>query len=477
MLLSVALALFLELWFEREPLWLDEAWTIAIAGQGAWGDFFHQVYWDVNAPLYYLVIHLWHGMFGLSDLSLRIPSLIFATATPLVLAVSRMDGLPDEDRLTWAAIIALWFPALSFAQEARCYAMLLLVCTLQCVAFIRLMRAPDTRRAAAWAVLAALSILTHYDAIFPAAMQGLVYLAVYRLRAIKTWPAALAFVPTFGWLAYHLPRIVLFAKPGIAWYAPLRLADLTEVFGFLAGRVDVLWGLLGVAVLALLLRFAWPRRSRPAGPDARIWLALAPSFLGAAALIIIGFFRPSFAFRYLTPDMPGILLGVVLMARLLIGRRIALAFVELIVVFGFVTAWRVHAGDRMAPHGYNYETASRALERSHPRRVVFLWDHPVDPILHPEQLDAAGGAFFRRDGQHPTVDPVILKPGEDPNTRLLAGAAAPGSVILWIYDTVVQGTAARLHPPRISTLDPSWGCRRFYRGRFNVYACEHGPWP
>ncbi|MHB8286943.1 MAG: hypothetical protein ACYDD1_20015, partial [Caulobacteraceae bacterium] len=76
MALSVAVALFLELWFEGEPLWLDEAWTIAIAGQGRWADFFHQVYWDVNAPLYYLIIHLWQGVFGLSDLSLRIPSLI-----------------------------------------------------------------------------------------------------------------------------------------------------------------------------------------------------------------------------------------------------------------------------------------------------------------------------------------------------------------------------------------------------------------
>jgi hypothetical protein len=475
MALSVAVALFLELWFEREPLWLDEAWTIAIAGQGRWGDFFHQVYWDVNAPLYYLFIHLWQGVFGLSDLSLRLPSLVFATATPLAAALSRIDGLPDEDRLTWAAILALWFPALSFAQEARCYAMLLLICTLQCIAFVRLLQAPDLRRAAVWASLAALSILTHYDAIFPAAIQGLVYLAVYRVQALKTWPAALAFVPTFAWLGYHFPRIVQYARPGIAWYAPLRVSDLSDVFGFMAGRVYMLWGLLAVALLALGLRFAWPRKSRPEGPSAKVWLAIAPSFLGAGALIAVGFFRPSFAYRYLTPDAPGILLGLVLVARAIIGRRVALVFVELIVVFGFVTIWRVHAGDRMAPHAYNYEIASRMLERNHPRRVVFLWDHPVDPILHPEQLAAAGEAFFHRDGLRMAVDPVILRPGEDPNTRLLTEASPPGSVILWVYDTVVQGTAARRYAPRISAIDPGWLCRRYGRGRFNVYACERAP--
>jgi uncharacterized membrane protein len=476
MILSVAVALFLELWFEREPLWLDEAWTIAIAGQSRWGDFFHQVYWDVNAPLYYLFIHLWQSVFGLSDLSLRLPSLVFATATPLVAALSRTEGLPDEDRLTWAAILALWFPALSFAQEARCYAMLLLICTLQCVAFIRLLQAPDLRRAAVWASLAALSILTHYDAIFPAAMQGLVYLTVYRSRAVKTWPAALAFVPAFGWLLYHLPRIVLFAKPSIAWYALLQLSDLTQIGGFLIGSVEALAGLVIVAALALIIRLAWPRRSRVEGPEPYVWWAVAPSVVGAVILVVIGFFRPSFTFRYLTPDAPGILLGLVLVARVIIGRRVGLAYVELIVLLGFATIGRVYAGDRMAPHSYNYEVASRMLEKSHPRRAVFLWDHPVDPILHPEQLAAAGDAFFHRDGLRLAVDPVILKPGEDPNARLMKEAAAPGSVILWVYDTEVQGTAARRYPPRISTLDPSWLCRRYGGGdRFAVYACERAP--
>jgi hypothetical protein len=165
----------------------------------------------------------------------------------------------------------------------------------------------------------------------------------------------------------------------------------------------------------------------------------------------------------------------VLVARAIIGRRVALAFVQLIGVFAFVTSWRVYAGDRMAPHGYNYEIASRMLERSHPKRVVFLWDHPVDPILHPEQLAAAGDAFFHRDGLRLAVDPVILRPGEDPNTRLLAEASPPGSVILWVYDTAVQGTAARRYAPRISARAQGWLCRRYARGRFNVYACERAP--
>ena len=128
----------------------------------------------------------------------------------------------------------------------------------------------------------------------------------------------------------------------------------------------------------------------------------------------------------------------------------------------------------MAPHRYNYEIASEDLEDHDPSRLVFLWDHPVDPILHPEQLQAAGGAFFQRDGYPVAVDPVVLKAGEDPNRRLLREAEPPGSAILWLYDRVVRGTAAVRRPPRIAQLDPAWSCTQYGRGRFGVYACVKG---
>ncbi len=460
-----------------QPLWLDEAWTIAIAGQRSWSDFYHQVYWDVNAPLYYLLMHGWQAAFGLSDLSLRTPSLICAFATPLTIALCRIEGLSAWERLAWASVTALWFPALSFAQEVRCYALLLLFSTLQCLAYVRLIQAPDIRRAMLWSVLAALSILTHYDAILCAAMQGLLYLAIHRLRAVRTWPAALWFLPSFGWLGWHMPRIAEFARPEIAWYSVLRPANIWDVLGFLAGRWQSLWALAVVALGALSLRYLWPRRwSMDVGAPFRperlaLWSPVAAAVAAAVTLTVIGFFRPSFAYRYLTPDAPGVLLGLALATAWLAGRGRLPALCELVVALGGVTVWRTLAHESMAPHVYNYEIASQALERSHPRRLVFLWDHPADPIEHPEQLAAAGGAFFHRDGDPIPVDPVVMKAGEDPNARLLAEAAPSGSAILWVYDLVVRGTAAVAHRPAISAIDPSWACRNFGRGRFGVYAC------
>ncbi|MGC1302194.1 MAG: glycosyltransferase family 39 protein [Caulobacteraceae bacterium] len=455
-----------------DAFWLDESWTGAIIGQRSWIDTFHQIYWDVNAPLYYLLMHLWQGLFGLSDVALRAPSLICATLAPLAVALVPIEGLPRAERVTWGALTALWFPGLCFAQEARCYSLLLLVSSLQTIAFLRLLHRPDTGRAALWAALGATAILTHYDAILLGAAQGIIYLAVHRVRAVKTWPAALLFAPAFGWLLFHMPRIQAFTRPDIAWYSPLHASQLWAVAGYIAGREPQLWALGFIATGALTVRFAWPGGERTPSIGSNAWMGVLAAAVGAGTLILVGFFRPSFTFRYLTPFAPGLLLGFVLLVRTLGGRRAPVALAALIIAFAALSGWALqYKHFRMAPRRYNFERASRELAQAHPSRLVFLWDHPVDPVLHREQLAALGGFFLHRSGSTTPVDAVILKPGEDPNIRLLAEAAPAGAAILWLSDSVVQGTAANRFPPDIAQRDPSWRCRQYGWGRFGVVGC------
>ena len=476
--LIVALALALELGFEgRDPFWLDESWTGAIIARPSWRAVGQQIYWDVNAPLYYLLVKLWSLVFGLSDVALRAPSVIFAALTPLAAALIP-STLSRIQRLGWAALLAFWFPTLCYAEEARCYALLLLICTLQTLAYLQLMQAPSTGRAAIWAGLAATAILTHYDALYLGAVQGLLYVARAPRRAVASWPAALAFVPVFGWMAYHWPTIAKFAQPNVAWYSPLRVGDLPLIGRYLAdgGSVMPLW-LGGLALCALSLRLLPLPPWGEDGEDARpLWWAVGAAALSTAALVAIGFLRPSFTFRYLTPDAPGLLLGLVGLARVLAGRRgAALSVATLAAVYLGVSGWMLDDRLRMAPRRYNFERASQLLATTHPSRLVFLWDHPIDPVLHPEQLSALGGFFLQRMGLDILVDPVVLKPGEDPNTRLLNDAAPSGSAILWLYDRNVHGTAAIAYPPRITRQDAAWRCWRSSSARFGVVACARQP--
>ncbi len=476
-ILGVALAL--EVGLEgHDPFWLDESWTGGIISQPSWRDTFHQIYADVNAPLYYVVVRVWSGLFGLSDAALRAPSLIFAAAIPLAAALAPVPGLTRAQRLGWAAVLAWWFPTLCYAQEARCYALLLLVCTLQTIAFVRLMAKPGLGRAAVWAALGAVAILTHYDALYLDLAQGLIYLACSPLPALKTWPAALAFAPAFGWLAFHWPRIAQFARPDIAWYSPLHTAELPAIGDYMTdgGPLMARW-LPALGIAALSLRLApWPRPAAPSRPQAPIGWAVLAAALAAAAMVGVGFVRPSFTFRYLTPSEPGLLLGLVWTISALARRGAArLAIAMLAAVYLGISGWMLAHHLRMAPKRYNFEAASQALALSRPSRLVFLWDHPVDPILKPEQLAALGGFFLHRTGSTVVVDPVVLKPGEDPNVRLRQEATPPGSTILWLYDTVVKGTAAISYPPQPRRLAPGSLCRQYAGGRFGVLACIRSP--
>ncbi len=475
-----AVAAALEIGLEgRDPFWLDESWTGGIIGQPTWRATFHQIYADVNAPLYYVVIRLWSGLAGLSDAALRAPSVAFAASVALAAALVPAPGLTRVQRLGWAAVLAWWFPTLCYAEEARCYALLLLVCTLQTVAFMRLMQAPGLRRASLWATLAATAILTHYDALYLGAAQGVLFLARDPVRGLKTWPAALAFVPAFGWLAYHWPRIVQFARPDIAWYSPLHAAQLPQVVGYLADGGELApVGLALAAASAVSLRLALPPKPRSSSEAAReggaaaVAWAVGAAALAAAGMIWVGFLRPSFTLRYLTPSAPGLLLAVVWVVDRLAGRRGAAGAVAVLAaVYLGLGGWMLASRLRMAPKRYNFEAASSLLAAKGASRLVFLWDHPLDPILAPEQLSALGGFFLHRAGRDIPVTPVVLAQGEDPNRALLQDAAPPGSAILWLYDTVVKGTGAARWPPRITALDPSFACRSFASGRFGVLAC------
>lgn len=453
----------------QQPLWLDETWTGMIAGQKTLGGFLQQLYIDPNAPLYYGIAWLWAQVAGFSDAALRAPAAVFGALAPLVV-LSGASGLDRRLRMLWCGLLACWIPGLWFSQDARCYTLLLLLGCANAVAFAALLSAPTLGRAFAWTGLSTLLVLTHYYAGPMIALQGLAYLAVHRLRAVRTWPAALAFAPALAWIALHLPRLAAYARPEVAWYPVLGFADLAPSVGYLLGGAPLLLGIAAWAAAAILLG-RQAEASAPADPsDRAVFVVASVSIVTALALIGVGFLRPSFSDRYLTPLAPGALLGLAWLA-LRLGRRWPLAPAAAVALFvAAALGWAIQtaqAGERL----YNFETASGVIADSRASRLVFLWDHPNARIGAPSQLGGVGGFFLRREGHPVVVDPVQLKAGEDPNIVLAERARPPGSAILWLYDTAVQGSAASRFPPRISERDPAWRCRNFGAANIGVVTC------
>lgn len=460
------------LWLLRDlPLWLDETWTGVIAAQPSWSSFWREAWLDCNPPLYYAFMALWTDLFGVSNHALRVPSLLFVGLAAAVPWVWKTPGLSREARLAWGALLFLWWPGFVVSVDARGYALLLFISAAQAVAFAGLLHSPSLRKAAIWAALASAAVLTHYYALYIAAVQGLIYLYEHRLRAVRTWPAALAFAPTFGWLLYHLPRLAEYARPDVAWYGKVRPLETIGHLAYVSGAST--WAFLLCAAAGLIASIALRRRQGAAAaePDTgsrHLWLAAGSGLLALILAWLIGALRPSLAERYLTPIAPLFLLGIVLAVRRLHGTAGAYAALVAIYFVGSATP-EAHKQRTDRRNIYGYQRASEYLMDARPNQLIFTWDHPAAKILDPNSIRQIGSFFFDREGYRIETVPVVVPRRQDPNRLLLDRATADRPAILWLYNRH-RASAARRFPPRIADL-PGWRCLHERDGPIGVIAC------
>ena len=432
------------------PLWADETWTAMIATQPDWSGFWREAWLDCNAPLYYLLTALWTEVAGASHAALRAPSLLFVCLAGLAPLAWRAPGLSREAALTWGALIFLWMGATGIALDARGYGLLLLLATLQAIAFAALVAEPSARRAWLWTALASAAFATHYFSLAPTAVQAAMVLAIHRRHVLRLAPAALAFAPGLAWAAVHLPRLAEYARPEIAWYAPLDAASALWLAAYAFGAWS--WWFAPAAIaLPLALRKLWGGSGAAAGERALVALCVA-AIAALALLLAAGAARPSITARYLVPLVPSLLLLPVLLAGRI--RRRHAAFVALVLLFltpyADPRALREELDQRSA---FSIEPASQALMRGAPQRLVFVWDHPAAPILDRGSLAGFGGYFFRRGGQEPLVEVASAPP-----------APQGGTAIIWLYDEAIRP---------LGTVGPADGCRHYPRGNGRgIIACE-----
>lgn len=452
-----------------EQLWLDETWTGLHASRPTFAAFLREVVVDINAPLYYLLAWLWASVSGLSNAALRFPSLVFGLVLPLLALIPTRE-IDRTTRLIWCALLATWVPGLFQSQEARCYTMLLVLATAGTILHARLLARPTLRRACAWAAVGALAILTHYYAAILFGCQGLAYLALHRGRALRTWPAALAYGPAFGWMAWQLPQLAGFAETN--WYAPLPLLGILPVFGYAVG-----WTKLVLPLTAIGLPRTRPGFGRrPDGAPSVLPWVVGAGLLAAAILVAAGMLRPLFTLRYMTIFAPTLLLGVALWARTVGERR---SFAPPLLILACAVAaidWSLSsygAKERIT----GWERASDALMAAGAREIAFTWDNRSTAGLMPAQMADLGAFFVRRARYDAEIRGVVLRPGDDPNLRLTAAVSGPQAAILWIYDLDIAGTAAAMHPPAIDRTGPGWTCRDHGRGRVGVVACHRSGAP
>ncbi len=108
----------------NQSLWLDEGTTAKVIHSFSYRQIISQFApTDFHPPFYYLFMRFWSSIFGLSEISLRLPSVFFSILTGLLVYLAGKK-IKNETIGKWAAIFFLFNPlVIYYSQEARMYLM------------------------------------------------------------------------------------------------------------------------------------------------------------------------------------------------------------------------------------------------------------------------------------------------------------------------------------------------------------------
>ncbi len=220
----------------REP-WLDEACTAWFAGGADFGEVIERLAADAHPPLYYLLMHVWTGLFGVGDVALRLPSVIASVALVPVVAWIVAEAGGGRGAQLFAAVGAALSPWLVYyGVETRAYALLALISG---VVLAALMRAAWTGSRRAWLVAAvstSAALYVHHYGIF---LLPLWLLAVIgAVSETKRFGALVGTLAVASWVPWAWVWLAGQSRVGGAWLG-----------GFWHGPVDALAGSLRVLAL------------------------------------------------------------------------------------------------------------------------------------------------------------------------------------------------------------------------------------
>ena len=173
---------------DLQSFWVDEGATVHLLRSDFGGMLDGLTVTEKTPPLYYLLAWLWTRPFGTGEVGVRsLSALIGVLTVPAAYALAR-ELVSERAALVTAALVAVNPLLVWYSQEARAYALLVLLATLATLFCVR-------RRLGLWALFSALALATHYFAAFvvgPLALWLLVRHADRRRAAAATAAVAVA---------------------------------------------------------------------------------------------------------------------------------------------------------------------------------------------------------------------------------------------------------------------------------------------
>lgn len=278
LIIILALAFRLPAILNSGSFWFDEIVSLEIAKHNII-DSWQYLKWENNPPLHYWFLHFWIKVFNISEISLRLSSLLFGILNIIVIYFLGKKLFNKNTGIIASFLLAISSFQLFLSMDARMYPMLLFFSILSCYYFWQLIYQSSKKNWLLYVVFTLLAFYTHITAFFLFIIQNLYFIYHYNFinkSSITLSEKMISDKKPFilKWVISQLIILIIFSPWLInfiiksvstinssAWYLntgskSFFFFDMTYSFLFFAGKFPFI-ELIAFAIMEILFLFAF----------------------------------------------------------------------------------------------------------------------------------------------------------------------------------------------------------------------------
>jgi len=287
------------LFLGRRDIAMDEPFTIFYA-QAGFPALFEMLKTENNPPLFFVLLHFWIKVFGISAFSVRFLPFLFSVLTAPVIYLTGKRYFSEGSGILASLIFTFSNYQLAFSHEARVYPLFALLTCISMYFFLSLLKKPERKSSFYLLILAnVLLIYSHFFGFFVIVLQILSCLVFEDTRKAAKVCLQAQLITLFFYLPYFPVFFSrFFASSGGTWVPPPVISDLyTMVWRF--SNVPVVTVFFLGMMTAAMVKYIVERRNHVASLSSFQKVLLVWFFFPYLATFLISYRIPMFLDRYL----------------------------------------------------------------------------------------------------------------------------------------------------------------------------------
>jgi mannosyltransferase len=168
-----------------QSLWLDEVLSVKYANLNLSQIFFLN---DTTPPLYYILLHWWIHLFGVSEFSVRFPSVLTGFLSIIMMYETGKQLHDGDTGRIGALLMAFSVCHIQYSQEARTYSLSVLLTLLSMYFFINLLKKRSRGILLGYVLSSLLLIYSHVYGLFIIIAQNIYFIALSLLSGETAKP-------------------------------------------------------------------------------------------------------------------------------------------------------------------------------------------------------------------------------------------------------------------------------------------------